>query len=70
MANNNQSTATVSGGVGLPTILGVVFIVLKLTGVIGWSWVWVLSPFWIPVAFGIVVLFILFVVMIVKDSSK
>ena len=30
-------------------ILGLIFITLKLTGVIGWSWWWVLSPFWIPV---------------------
>lgn len=30
-------------------ILGLIFITLKLTGVIGWSWWWVLSPFWIPI---------------------
>ncbi len=29
-------------------ILGLIFITLKLTGVIGWSWWWVLSPFWMP----------------------
>jgi len=33
----------------LEGILLVVFIVLKLTGNINWSWVWVLSPLWIPV---------------------
>lgn len=27
-------------------VLGIVFIVLKLTGYIDWSWWWVLSPFW------------------------
>lgn len=32
---------------GLVSVLGVVFIVLKLCGVISWSWVWVLAPFWI-----------------------
>ena len=31
-------------------LLGVAFVVLKLTGVIAWSWVWVLAPFWIPIA--------------------
>ena len=31
----------------LGTILGIVFVVLKLVGVINWSWFWVLSPFWI-----------------------
>jgi len=28
--------------------LGIVFIVLKLAGVIYWSWWWILAPFWIP----------------------
>lgn len=32
---------------GLADVLGVVFVVLKLTGVITWSWLWVLSPWWI-----------------------
>jgi len=31
------------GGIGLGTL----FIILKLVGAIDWSWVWVLSPFWI-----------------------
>lgn len=35
-------------------ILTIVFIVLKLTGVIGWSWIWVLSPIWIPVILAVV----------------
>ncbi|QNJ59470.1 membrane protein [Gordonia phage MScarn] len=32
----------------LPTLLLVAFVVLKLCGVIAWSWWWVLSPLWIP----------------------
>ena len=32
----------------LPTLLVVTFITLKLCGVIAWSWLWVLSPVWIP----------------------
>ena len=43
-------------GVGLPTILFVVFLVLKLTGNIDWSWWWVTSPLWIPVAFAVTIL--------------
>lgn len=36
-------------------ILGLIFITLKLTGHITWSWLWVLAPFWIPFAviFGV-----------------
>lgn len=45
-----------SGGLGLPGVLLVVFVVLKLVGVITWSWLWVLSPLWIPLALVLVVL--------------
>lgn len=38
-----------SKGLGLRDVLAVVFIVLKLIGVIDWSWWWVLAPVWIPV---------------------
>ena len=39
-----------SGGLGIAEILTLIFIVLKLTGTIKWSWVWVLSPIWITLA--------------------
>ena len=54
MNKNNTS----SGGMGLSGVLGVVFIVLKLVGVIDWSWWWVLSPFWIQLALIIICAFI------------
>lgn len=40
---------------GICSVLGLIFVTLKLTGVIAWSWLWVLLPFWGPIA--IVVLF-------------
>lgn len=43
-------------------LLGVVFIVLKLTGVIDWEWDAVLAPFWIPPVIVIVVLVVYFIV--------
>ncbi len=43
------------------TTLGLIFIVLKLLGVITWSWLWVLSPFWIPfIGVFLVILSIIF----------
>ena len=36
--------------IGLPGALFLVFLVLKLTGYIGWSWWWVTAPMWIPAA--------------------
>lgn len=47
MSNSNNSTQ--SGGIGFCGLLTIVFIVLKLTGYIAWSWWWVLAPLWIPV---------------------
>jgi uncharacterized protein (DUF983 family) len=46
MKNNNNST---SGGAGFLSILTVLFIGLKLTGFITWSWWWVFAPMWAPI---------------------
>lgn len=43
---------------GIGTILFIVFLVLKLTDNIDWSWWWVTAPIWIPVAIFIVLLVI------------
>ena len=40
-----------NGGIGIAGVLTIVFVVLKLVGVIAWSWWWVLSPLWI--SFGL-----------------
>ena len=40
----------IQGGTDLGTLLLVLFIGLKLGGVISWSWWWVLSPLWLPFA--------------------
>jgi len=37
----------------LPAALGILFIGLKLAGAIDWSWIWVLSPFWISFVVGV-----------------
>lgn len=37
-----------SGGIGFCGVLTILFIFLKLTERISWSWLWVLSPIWIP----------------------
>ena len=43
-------------GVSLNVVVFIVFLILKLVGVITWSWVWVTSPIWIGVILGILVL--------------
>jgi hypothetical protein len=52
-----------SGGVGIIGLLTLLFIGLKLTGYITWSWVWVLSPIWISLGLGIIFLILFLVIM-------
>lgn len=52
-----QSTSS-SSGIGFAGLLTVAFVVLKLVGVIAWSWWWVLSPLWIAVALSLALLLI------------
>lgn len=49
--------ATSSGGVSTSVIVAVVFVILKLTGTIAWSWWWVLSP--LLIAAGMSILFVM-----------
>ena len=53
MSNNIQKVS-----MSFTELLLVAFIVLKLCGVINWSWWWVFSPFWIPASIAIVFLVI------------
>ena len=53
-----------TGGIGFAGLLTIVFITLKLTNYIDWSWWWVLAPLWIPIV--LVLLFILAFVAIAK----
>jgi hypothetical protein len=46
----------------VPSLLLVAFVVLKLTHVIDWSWVWVLAKDWIPMALVLVVLIVALIV--------
>jgi len=54
--NNNGN------GIGFAGLLTVAFIVLKLCGVITWSWWWVLSPIWITILLVIAILVIVGVI--------
>ena len=42
-----MESKTVVRGPGFATLLALLFIALKLTGVIAWPWIWVLAPLWI-----------------------
>lgn len=57
-----------SSGIGFVGVLTIVFIVLKLVGVLTWSWWWVLSPIWISflISIALIVLYIILVALFGK----
>lgn len=66
MSNNNST----GGGIGFAGLLTILFIGLKLTGYISWSWWWVLSPIWITVVAVIGIFLMIFVVWIIAELLK
>ncbi len=67
MSDNSSSS---SGDIGFIGLLTIVFVTLKLTGVIEWSWWWVLSPIWIAAAVVCMILAILLVAYCVVYGVK
>lgn len=59
---SDRSNAGTGGGVGVVGLLGVLFVALKLLGVITWSWWWVLLPFWGGLAIVLAVLIVFLVI--------
>ena len=55
---NNKNT----GGVSFLGLLTLLFIGLKLTGYITWSWIWVLAPLWIPISIALI--FFIFMIIL------
>ena len=59
-----------SGGVDFIDALTLLFIGLKLTGTIDWSWWWVLSPMWISLAVAIVLAIVIYILEAVKEHIE
>lgn len=64
--NNNSSRNT---GIGLSGLLGVAFVILKLTHVIDWSWWWATAPFWAPIVLGLIIIVVGFIVAIFEGRK-
>jgi hypothetical protein len=60
-----DETKTVNLNAGPAFLLTIVFVVLKLTNVIAWSWLWVLAPLWISFAIFLVVLGLVLLIALV-----
>jgi hypothetical protein len=56
--------------IGLCSVLFIVFLVLKLCDLITWSWIWVFSPLWIPIAFVLIITVALLLIGAVMQHKK
>ena len=63
MAYTNEKSVTVLGGIGFLDALFLVFLVLKLTKVIDWSWWWITAPLWGQAALCAVILVVAIIVL-------
>lgn len=66
MARLSEEASNAGGGIGIGTAFTLLFVGLKLTGYIEWSWLWVLAPLWGPIAFVAVVIVIYVLCMLIK----
>lgn len=55
-----------SSGINLSWLLFIVFMVLKLTKLIDWSWWWVSSPLWLPFVVGLVLAILFALIKVTK----
>ena len=67
---NDTKVTRVSGGISLPTVIFIVFMILKLTNVIDWSWWWVTSPLWISFGLGLVTLLLYTIVLLCMYDAR
>jgi len=66
-----MSSSSSSSGIGFIGLLTIVFITLKLTHYIEWSWWWILSPLWIGIPVTLIVAFgILFLAFCLKEMGR
>jgi hypothetical protein len=62
----SKSSSSSSSGIGVLGLLGVAFVVLKLTGFINWSWWWVTLPFWGGLALVLIIPAIIAIIYVLK----
>lgn len=68
--NTKNTTTAAAGGFPFLSILTLIFITLKLIGVITWSWWWVLAPLWIPLALVAAIFIAIMLVALFHHSQR
>lgn len=65
-----MASGSKGGGVGFGALLFLLFLGLKLTGHIDWSWWWVFAPFWVPLILLSLCLVVLGIIYLIEERSK
>jgi hypothetical protein len=66
----SDNTKASGGGIGFFGLLTILFVGLKLTGYINWSWWWVFAPLWIPTGVVVGILIIVLITFIIVSASE
>lgn len=61
-----EKKVSTNGGIGFCGALTIAFIVLKLCGVISWSWFWVLSPIIFSIGLVLIIVVIALIIAVVR----
>lgn len=62
MENNNKKITVTLPSVGSVLLISLILLILKLTGIIHWSWIWIISPIWLPYVFAFVISLIILII--------
>ena len=68
-SNNNRNSAA-GGGLSILGVVEIVFIILKLLGIINWSWWIVLIPLWIDLGVTLLAILIIIIVAIIMANKR
>ena len=69
MSSNDSNNVSVRG-IGFTGLLQVAFIVLKLIGVINWSWFWVFSPIWVTLLIAVIAIIAILIFSIILTRPR
>ena len=68
-SNNNRNSAA-GGGLSILGVVEIVFIILKLLGIINWSWWIVLIPLWIELGIKLLIIRVIIIVAIIMANKR
>ena len=63
----SENSSGASGGASFMTLLGLLFIGLKLGKVIDWKWIWVLAPIWFEASIVLTIIAVGVIIAIIAN---